>query len=147
MNIIKLAQSQQPANADEIMQAVSTLNQTTAVINKNIEELQASGVLELFKKENLTAAIQSGNTAALDPNKVNHALGNMGNISQSVLILDRAMRTLRDNDASAKMMNIEYNSVINGVIEAIQSGNYQGLTSNMANSQHNMSGASYTQSR
>ena len=148
MKIIRLTQAQtnQPSQAvvQEVIQAMTTLNEAVASINQDLETLNQTGVMQLFQKENLISAIQSGNAAALTPPNVQQALDAMGRISQSVLVLDNALRVLKDNEAVTKQLQMDYSVIVNGMIQGLQSGNYQALQSGMANFQQNLSGMSFT---
>jgi hypothetical protein len=121
----------------EIMGAMGQIQESVALINKSIETLQADHIEELFKKDGVINALQSGNIRRLDQNKVNTSLQAMAEIATSSLSINQALRVIEDNGG-------EVNTVVNMAVQALQVGNYSAFQSGMANFQSNLTGMTGT---
>ena len=146
---LKIAQnevsSQNTTAIQEVIQAITTINASIANINQALETLEQTGATELFKRENLIQAIQSGNTAVLNINTINTALNAMSQISKTVLIINNSLETLKNNYDATKMINMDVNTITSTMIKAIQTGSYQEFTNMMGSYQANLKGMSDTQ--
>lgn len=132
----KKAQAQ--TDVQEVLQAVNTIAVSVANINKSIETLEQTGVNDLFQKENLVNAIQSGDATNLDINVINTALNAMSQISQTILSINNALNIIQSNPEVSRIVNIDYNSVVSNVVDAIQSGNYQQFANMIGSYQANL---------
>ena len=138
------AQVQSQTAIQEVMQAVTILNISVANINKSIQILESTGVLQLFQKQNLVNALQSGNANSMNINLINTALDAMKQISQTILNINNAMNILKTNDAAAKSINVDYNTILTSMVQSVQSGDYQSFSNMISGYQANLKGTSGT---
>lgn len=117
-----------PAEAQEVMQAVATLNQAVANINQSLKIIEQNNVAKLFQRDTLITEIQAGNVAALDINIINNSLNAMANIAKSVPVINSALRVLQDNDATARKLKVDIRNIQNVISTSLQSGNYSQFT-------------------
>jgi len=117
-----------PAEAQEVMQAVTTLNQTIANINQSLKIIEQNNIAKLFQRDTLITEIQSGNVAALDLNMINNSLTAMAKIAQSVPVINSALRVLQNNDATARKLKVDVRNIQNVISTSLQSGNYSQFT-------------------
>jgi len=144
MKIYKVSQNQQDA-MQEVLQAMASIQGSIATINQSLQILESTQVLPLFQRNTLIAQIQSGSTVALSINKINQAISAMTNISRTIPLINSSLRVLQDNDAIAKAMNIDFNTVQSTMIKSLQSGNYQQFQSMLAGFKQGLPAASNTQ--
>jgi len=132
--------------AQEIMEATSIVGNSVATINQGLKIIADTGVEQLFKKETLINAIQSGDTSQLDINKVNQALQAMTNISQTIPIMNQAFRTIDENKTISIQMGMDSRSLMNTVMQSLNSGDYSQFTAILNQFQSGLSGMSGTMS-
>lgn len=149
MKIYRVSQEQQMIDQEaiaEVSQAINYINQSVANINQSLEIIENSGVSEMFRRDTLINAIQSGDFTGIDQNNVNDALNAMQMISQSVPVINNALRIIQDNPNIAKMLNADISSMQTTIVNSLQSGDYSGFSSMMADFQSDVGGLSGTSS-
>ena len=147
MRIYKISQQQQPIDQEamqEVAEAINRVNQSVAIMNQSIQVIEQTGVANLFQKDSLIQAIQSGDLSKLDPTKVEQALQAMQNIAQASPILNNAMAVVRDNQRASQMLKMDFTAVQNMIINSLQSGDYSQFQSTMSNFQSTLNGLSAT---
>jgi len=137
MKIYKISQDQvqqplDPVAVQEVMQAMDMLNKAIASINASIKAIEESGAAQLFSKDSIINAIQTGDTRKLDINNINQALEAMTAISQSSLVVNQAMRIFEENQSVAAKMKMDVRSMQDMAIKALQTGNYAAFQSGMS---------------
>lgn len=132
------------AAIQEVADAINKVNQAVATMNQSIQVIEQTGVAELFQKDSLIQAIQSGDLAKLDSTKVEQALHAMQNIAQASPILNNAMAVVRDNQQAAQTLKMDFTAVQNMIVNSLQSGDYSQFQSTMSNFQSAIGGLSAT---
>lgn len=145
MRIYKIAEPILGEEIDEkstlaVKEAIEHVNLSVANINKSLETLKTTGVLDLFTKEGIIDVLQSGNMAKLDVNIINNALNAMKQISNSALMLNNSMRVIKENPEAAKRFQADINTVANMITTSLQSGDYSQFSSIMGNYQSALGG-------
>lgn len=145
MKIYRVSQDQQ-AVLQEVIAAITNINSSIATINQALKELEQTNTLELFKRNNLINAIQSGNVAALDLNNINRSLTAMSNIVRAVPVINNSLRIIQENEDVAKTVNVNANVIQTSMIKALQVGDFQQFQSMLAGFKANLPAISNTQS-
>lgn len=137
MKILKLAQNTpnqpnatgvSPQAQQEIMSAVGTLNKAIANVNQSLKIIEQNNINQLFQRDTLIKAIQAGEIAALDINKINNSLTAMNNIARSIPVINSSLKVLQVNDSVARQMKMDIANIQNVIVTSIQSGNYSQFT-------------------
>lgn len=148
MKIYRISQDvKKPIDPNAIMEvsdALNKINNSVAVINKSLNDIESTGIDQLFQRENLIEAIQSGDLSRIDVNKVDQALNAMQYISQAVPIINSALRVINDNAEAAKTLNLDIQGMQGLIISSLQSGNWSQFQSTMSNFQTQMGSMSGT---
>lgn len=129
MKIYKLSQTTNPQIIEDVMGAVTTIQKAIAVINESLRIIEQNNVINLFSRENLIKEIQSGNIASLDINNIDKSLMAMSKISRTIPVINTALRTLQDNDAIARQLNVDIRNMQNVIIPSIQKGDFSQFVS------------------
>lgn len=152
MRIYRIAQNQpnqqnQPIDqrvVQEIMESFQKITYSIANINESLKIIEQTGADQLFKKENIIEAIQSGDFTTLDINKIDQALEAMSHISQSVPIINTALRYIQDNAQIATTMNLDAKIISDNMVTSLQTGDYSQFQSSLSVFQNSMQGMSGT---
>jgi hypothetical protein len=144
-NWYKIAQEQKTdPQRQEIVTALETINNTVAIINKSLETIQNDNVMQLFTKDSLVQSILSGNTTTLTATSVQPSLDAMDNISKSIVVINKNIRILQNNEANAVKLGINVGDIQQQVMDTIQSGQYAQYSSTMQAFIQNLSQMSNT---
>lgn len=148
MKIFKISQVKakavDPAVAEQINEAILTLQNSIATINQSLKIIETTGANQLFQRNNIINAITSGNLQKLNVNTINQALQAMTHISQTVPLINSSMKVLKENATAAQGMNLNINTVMNSINQSLRSGDYSQFTAQMQGFQQNLSGMSGT---
>ena len=90
----------------QIAEALQHVNMAIANINKCLATLEQTNTMQLFSRDGIIQAIQSGDMTALDVNTVDQALQAMQGISQSTLMLNNALAVIKNDSQAMQMMKI-----------------------------------------
>lgn len=123
MKIYKISQATNQGEV-EVREAVATLTQAIANINKSLQIIEQNDISKLFQRQNLIKEIQAGNLARLDINKINDSLTAMANIARVVPIINTSLKTIQDNDAIAKQLKVDIRNIQNVIVTTIQQGSF-----------------------
>jgi len=137
MKIYKIAQAKQTKEQQEITGSIAQVQDSIALINKSIETLQIDKINDLFKKDGIINALQSGSIRRLDQNKVNQSLQAMAAIATSSLAINQALRVIEQNGG-------DVNTVMGMSVQALQVGNYSAFQATMADFQSGLTGMTGT---
>lgn len=113
---------QMQENINIVLQAYSTLQKTTQDVSTAVETIEQSGISQLFQKDTLVNAIQSGDVSQLNQGNIDQALQAMNIIISSVPTLQTAMRTIEQYQDIAPLLNLNVSALQSEVITSIQSG-------------------------
>lgn len=148
MKIYRIAQQQQqPIDmnaAKPVMEAIQHINLAIANINKSLQVLETTGTAQLFTRQGVVEALQSGDLTGLDINNVNDALNAMQQISNSALMLNNALRIVKENPDAARMLQTDINVLSNMMVTSLQSGDYSQFNSMMGDFQSVVGGMAGT---
>lgn len=146
MNIYRISQApNNQAQMQEVMEAITNINASVAAINDALQTLEQTGVLELFQRENLINAIQSGNLTGLDINNINQALASMSTIARSVPVINESIRIIQTNADLAQAINMDLSSIESIMIKSLQTGDYQQFQSMLSGFKQSLPSTSNTQ--
>jgi hypothetical protein len=100
--------------------------------------------MQLFTKDSLVQSILSGNTTTLTATSVQPSLDAMDNISKSIVVINKNIRILQNNEANAVKLGINVGDIQQQVMDTIQSGQYAQYSSTMQAFIQNLSQMSNT---
>ena len=131
----------------EISATIQRLEQSIAVINKGVKTIEQTGLINLFTKNGIISAIQSGDLNKFDINTVNQGLQAMHSISTTMPIINSCLRYLQENADIAAQINPNFaniNNVYSMMVNQINTGDYSQFEAGMANFQAAMPGMAGT---
>ena len=124
-----------PQQIQEVAEAIQQVNMAIANVNKSLETLEQTGTMQLFSRNGVIQAIQSGDMTALDATNVDQALQAMQGISQSALALNNALAIIKNNAHALQLMKMDIGGVMNMMVTALTNGDYSAFQSTLSNFQ------------